>query len=68
VSAWDQQGCFSPQEILLRQVRSKPVEFAKELSEEMEITQKLFKRNSIWKMQVLEMVTIIFKQEIWGTS
>jgi hypothetical protein len=68
VSAWDQQGCFSPQEIFVEQGGEiMPVEFAKMLSEEMEITIKaLPKGTRSGKMQVLDGYHQYFKKEIMG--
>lgn len=68
VSAWDQQGCFSPQEIFVEQGGNiTPIEFAKMLSEEMEITTKaLPKGTKSGKMQVLYGYHQYLKKEIMG--
>jgi hypothetical protein len=68
VSVWDQQGCFSPQEIYVeRGGKVTPVEFAKMLSEEMEITIKaLPKGTRSGKIQVLDGYHQYLKKEIMG--
>jgi hypothetical protein len=68
VSAWDQQGCFSPQEIYVEEGGSvSPKEFAKLLAEEMEITSKALPKGSkSGKMQVLDGYYQYFKKEMMG--
>ena len=68
VSAWDQQGCFSPQEIYVEEGgRVSPKEFAALLAEEMEITsQALPKGSKSGKMQVLDGYYQYFKKELMG--
>jgi len=68
VSAWDQQGCFSPQEIYVEEGgRVSPKEFARLLAEEMEITSKALPKGSkSGKMQVLDGYHQYFKKELMG--
>jgi len=70
VSAWDQQGCFSPQEIFAEIGGSvSPIEFAKLLAEEMEITSRaLPKGSNSGKIQVLDGYYQYFKKEMMGES
>jgi len=68
VSAWDQQGCFSPQEIFAETGGSvSPIEFAQLLAEEMETTSRaLPKGSNSGKMQVLDGYYQYFKKEMMG--
>jgi hypothetical protein len=68
VCAWDQQGCFSPQEIYVETGgRVPPKEFAKLLAEEMEITSRAIpKGTNSGKMQVLDGYYQYFTKEMMG--
>ena len=68
VSAWDQQGCFSPQEIFAEIGGSvSPIEFAQLLAKEMEITSRaLPKGSNSGKIQVLDGYYQYFKKEMMG--
>jgi len=68
VTAWDQQGCFSPQEIFVENNGDvTPEEFAEKLAEEMEITSMaLPKGTNSGKMQVLDGYHQYFKREMMG--
>ena len=68
VTAWDQQGCFSPQEIFVENGGEvDPLEFAELLSEEMETTSiALPKGTNSGKMQVLDGYHQYFKKEMMG--
>ncbi len=68
VCAWDQQGCFSPQEIYVEEGGSvSPKEFARFLAEEMEITSRALPKGSkSGKMQVLDGYYQYFKKEMMG--
>ncbi len=68
VSVWDQQGCFSPQEIFVEIGGNiSPLEFTKLLAEEMEITsQALPKGSNSGKIQVLDGYYQYFKKEMMG--
>ncbi len=68
VTAWDQQGCFSPQEIFVENNEDvTPEEFAETLAEEMEITSMaLPKGTNSGKMQVLDGYHQYFKKEMMG--
>ena len=68
VTAWDQQGCFSPQEIFVETGGDvDPKEFAELLSEEMETTSvALPKGSNSGKMQVLDGYHQYFKKEMMG--
>ncbi|MFH1013852.1 MAG: acyl-CoA reductase [Thermoplasmatota archaeon] len=68
VCAWDQQGCFSPQEIFV-EIGGKvsPKEFAKMLSEEMKRTSHaLPKGSNSGKIQVLDGYYQYFTKEMMG--
>lgn len=68
VSAWDQQGCFSPQEIFVETGGDvSPIEFAELLAGEMETTSRaLPKGSNSGKMQVLDGYYQYFKKEMMG--
>lgn len=68
VTAWDQQGCFSPQEIFVETGGEvDPLKFAELLSEEMETTSiALPKGVNSGKMQVLDGYHQYFKKEMMG--
>ena len=68
VTAWDQQGCFSPQEIFIEIGGDvSPKEFAELLAEEMEITSMaLPKGTNSGKIQVLDGYHQYFKREMMG--
>lgn len=68
VSAWDQQGCFSPQEIFVEtDGEVSPEEFAELLADEMENTSRaLPKGTNSGKMQVLDGYHQYFKKEMMG--
>lgn len=68
VSAWDQQGCFSPHEIFVEKGgKISPQEFAKILAEEMAITAKILPKGSkSGKMQVLNGYHQYFKRKLMG--
>ncbi len=68
VCAWDQQGCFSPQEIYVETGGSvSPKEFAGLLAKEMEITTRaLPKGTNSGKMQVLDGYYQYFTKETMG--
>jgi hypothetical protein len=68
VCAWDQQGCFSPQEIYVETGgRVSPKEFARLLAEEMEITSRaLPKGTNSGKIQVLDGYYQYFTKETMG--
>jgi len=68
VTAWDQQGCFSPQEIYIEEGgKITALEFAEILSKEMENTYKaLPKGTKSGKMQVLDGYHQYFKKELMG--
>jgi hypothetical protein len=68
VTAWDQQGCFSPQEIFVENGGEvDPLKFAELLSEEMETTSRaLPKGTNSGKMQVLDGYHQYFKKEMMG--
>jgi len=68
VCAWDQQGCFSPQEIYAEiGGRVSPKEFAKLLAEEMETTSRAIpKGTNSGKMQVLDGYYQYFTKEMMG--
>ncbi|DAC72600.1 MAG TPA: hypothetical protein DSN98_04500 [Thermoplasmata archaeon] len=68
VSAWDQQGCFSPQEIYIETGGGvSPKEFAGLLAEEMErTTQALPKGTNSGKIQVLDGYYQYFTKETMG--
>jgi hypothetical protein len=68
VCAWDQQGCFSPQEIYVETGGSvSPKEFAGLLAKEMEMTTcALPKGTNSGKMQVLDGYYQYFTKEIMG--
>lgn len=68
VCAWDQQGCFSPQEIYVEEGGGvSPKEFARLLAEEMEITSRALPKGSkSGKMQVLDGYYQYFKKELMG--
>ena len=68
VSAWDQQGCFSPQEIYVEEGgKISPKDFARLLAEEMEITSRALPKGSkSGKMQVLDGYYQYFKKEMMG--
>jgi len=68
VTAWDQQGCFSPQEIFVETGGNvKPLEFAELLAEEMETTSiALPKGINSGKMQVLDGYHQYLKKEMMG--
>jgi hypothetical protein len=68
VTAWDQQGCFSPQEIFVENGGEvDPLKFAEFLSEEMETTSiALPKGTNSGKMQVLDGYHQYFKKEMMG--
>jgi hypothetical protein len=68
VTAWDQQGCFSPQEIFVENGGEiDALKFAELLSEEMETTSiALPKGTNSGKMQVLDGYHQYFKKEMMG--
>jgi hypothetical protein len=68
VTAWDQQGCFSPQEIYIAEGgKISALEFAEILANEMENTSKsLPKGIKSGKMQVLDGYHQYFKKEMIG--
>jgi len=68
VTAWDQQGCFSPQEIFVEKGGEiNPLNFAELLAEEMETTSiALPKGTNSGKMQVLDGYHQYFKKEMMG--
>jgi len=68
VSIWDQQGCFSPQEIYVEEGGDiSPLEFAKILADEMENTSKALPKGlKSGKIQVLDGYHQYFKKEIIG--
>lgn len=68
VTAWDQQGCFSPQEIFVETGGEvDPLQFAELLAEEMETTSiALPKGVNSGKMQVLDGYHQYFKKEMMG--
>ena len=68
VTAWDQQGCFSPQEIFVEKGGEiDPLKFAELLAEEMETTSiALPKGVNSGKMQVLDGYHQYFKKEMMG--
>jgi len=68
VTAWDQQGCFSPQEIFVETGGEvEPPKFAELLAEEMETTSiALPKGVNSGKMQVLDGYHQYFKKEMMG--
>jgi len=68
VSAWDQQGCFSPQEIFVETGGNvSPMKFAELLAEEMETTSRALPKGSkSGKMQVLDGYYQYFKKEMMG--
>ena len=68
VTAWDQQGCFSPQEIFVEtDGEVDPLQFAELLAEEMETTSiALPKGVNSGKMQVLDGYHQYFKKEMMG--
>ena len=68
VTAWDQQGCFSPQEIFIENGGEiDALGFAELLSEEMETTSiALPKGTKSGKMQVLDGYHQYFKKEMMG--
>lgn len=68
VSAWDQQGCFSPQEIYVESGgRVSPKEFAGLLAKEMETTTRaLPKGSNSGKIQVLDGYYQYFTKETMG--
>ena len=68
VSAWDQQGCFSPQEIYIEEGGNiSALKFAEILSKEMENTYRaLPKGTKPGKMQVLDGYHQYFKKEMMG--
>lgn len=68
VSVWDQQGCFSPQEIFVENGGDvSPIEFAELLASEMETTSRaLPKGSNSGKMQVLDGYYQYFKKEMMG--
>jgi hypothetical protein len=68
VCAWDQQGCFSPQEIIVETGGAvSPKEFAGLLAEEMEhTTRALPKGTNSGKMQVLDGYYQYFTKEMMG--
>jgi hypothetical protein len=68
VTAWDQQGCFSPQEIFVETGgKVSPYEFTKLLAEEMETTSiALPKGINSGKMMVLDGYHQYLKKEIMG--
>jgi hypothetical protein len=68
VTAWDQQGCFSPQEIFVENGGEvDPLKFAELLAEEMETTSiALPKGINSGKMQVLDGYHQYFKKEMMG--
>jgi Acyl-CoA reductase (LuxC) len=68
VSAWDQQGCFSPQEIFVEMGgRVSPQQFAKLLGEEMERTaHALPKGTNSGKIQVLDGYYQYLTKEMMG--
>ncbi|MFW6120801.1 MAG: acyl-CoA reductase [Petrotogales bacterium] len=70
VSAWDQQGCFSPQEIFVETGGNvSPKEFAELLAEEMKITYRaLPKGTNSGKIQVLDGYHQYLKKEMMGES
>ncbi|MDH7506693.1 MAG: acyl-CoA reductase [Candidatus Thermoplasmatota archaeon] len=68
VCAWDQQGCFSPQEIYVEEGGSvSPKDFARLLAEEMEVTSRALPKGSkSGKMQILDGYYQYFKKEVMG--
>jgi hypothetical protein len=68
VSAWDQQGCFSPHEIFVEQGgKVSPEKFAHLLAEEMEVTAKILPKGmKSGKMQVLGGYHRYFKKQLMG--
>jgi len=68
VTAWDQQGCFSPQEIFVENGgKVNALRFAELLSEEMETTSiAIPKGTNSGKMQVLDGYHQYFKKEMMG--
>jgi len=68
VSAWDQQGCFSPQEIFVEEGgNTTPIEFAELLAHEMEITSRALPKGSrSGKMHVLDGYHQYLKKEMMG--
>jgi len=68
VTAWDQQGCFSPQEIFVENGGDvEAIKFAELLAEEMETTSiALPKGVNSGKMQVLDGYHQYFKKEMMG--
>ena len=68
VSVWDQQGCFSPQEIFVEEGGEiSPLEFAEILAEEMETTSiALPKGTRSGKMHVLDGYHQYLKKEMMG--
>jgi len=68
VSAWDQQGCFSPHEIFVEKGgKVSPKEFAKLLAEEMAVTAKILPKGiKSGKMQVLNGYHQYFKKQQMG--
>ncbi len=68
VTAWDQQGCFSPQEIFVENGGEvDPLKFAELLAEEMETTSiALPKGTNSGKMQVLDGYHQYLKKEMMG--
>jgi len=68
VSAWDQQGCFSPHEVFVEKGGMvSPKKFAKLLAEEMAVTAKILPKGSkSGKMQVLDGYHRYFKKKQMG--
>ncbi|MBU1941818.1 MAG: hypothetical protein KKC68_08600, partial [Candidatus Thermoplasmatota archaeon] len=68
VSAWDQQGCFSPHEIFVEEGgKTSPLEFARILAEEMEVTAKILPKGiRSGKMQILDGYHRFFKKQLMG--
>jgi hypothetical protein len=68
VSAWDQQGCFSPHEIFVEQGgKITPQEFAKLLAEEMDVTARILPKGiKSGKMQILDGYHRFFKKQLMG--
>ena len=68
ICAWDQQGCFSPQEIFVEtNGEVSPEEFAEMLAEEMDYTTRALPKGvNKGKMQVLDGYHQYFKKEMMG--
>ncbi|MFE3845453.1 acyl-CoA reductase [Thermoplasmatota archaeon] len=70
VSVWDQQGCFSPQEVYVEEGGDiTALEFAEMLAKEMETTSRALPKGiKSGKMQVLDGYHQYFKKEMMGET